>query len=79
MVLYTSESLIALGGISAEQMETNIIESTARTNEAFANSNVALFFRAVHIGLVREFRKYLSCPRTFVLVFSLQAFSQDRR
>lgn len=56
MVLYSSESLISLGGITIVQMETYIIEATARANEAFVNSNVALSLKPVHIGPVRKHR-----------------------
>lgn len=54
MVLYSTQAMAYLGGISAEQMESYIYENMAWTNGAFINSGIALSFNIVYLGLVRE-------------------------
>lgn len=53
MVLY-SRSALDTSGITAQQMETIILESLVGTNQAFVNSKVSASVNPVHIGLVRQ-------------------------
>eukprot|EP00904_Undaria_pinnatifida_P008030 jgi/Undpi1/4357/HiC_scaffold_17.g07723.m1 len=52
MILFSKHSLALLGGVSIPQMLTIAVESIVWTNQAFINSQAAVRFRPVAIGLL---------------------------
>lgn len=65
MMLFTAGAMTILGGIDESQMQTTILERLTSTEEAFANSEIAITFNPVYIGLVRD-PKGVCIPAVFI-------------